>query len=165
MKRGAIVGLWAIAAAYACACGSEGVRHVDSRFATPEKTIETLLGTYGMAQASQAELDHWLENNQRYPLRDPATFRACFEDYQGTQDEGLAGFVVGALVRGRSDARVTIVRDVAHVATADRRVVMHDTESGWKISLRDSVPRDVQEQLREITRRAFEANQRAGRNE
>ena len=149
----------------AVACGSEDTSAADPRFSTPEKTIDTLLGTYGMAQASQAELDAWLENSQRYHLQDAATFRACFEDYEGTQDEGLAGFVVGAVVRGRSDARVTIVRDVAHVATADRRIVMHQTAGGWKISLRDSVPRDVQEQLREITRRAFEQNQRFGRNE
>lgn len=149
----------------AAACGSEDTRTADPRFSTPEHTIDTLLGTYGMAQASQAELDHWLENSQRYRLQDPPTFRACFEDYEGTQDEGLAGFVVGALVRGRSDARVTIVRDVAHVAAADRRIVMHQTEGGWKISLRDSVPREVQEQLREITRRAFEQNQRFGRTE
>jgi hypothetical protein len=149
----------------ALACGSEGLTTADPRFSTPEHTISTLLGTYGMAHASQSELDSWLENNQRYQLQDAATFRECFADYESTADEGLAGFVVGAIVRGRSDARVTIIRDIAHISTSDRRLVMHKLPSGWKISLRESVPRDIQEQLREITRRAYEQNQRHGRTE
>jgi hypothetical protein len=151
--------------ALAAACGSEDTTTADPRFSTPEHTIETLLGTYGMRDATQAQLDDWLENNQRYQLQDPTTFRECFSDYEGTADEGLAGFVVGALVRGRSDARVTIIRDTASISTGDRRVVMHLVEGRWKISLRDSVPQEVQQQLREITRRAYEQNQRHGRTE
>lgn len=127
----------------------------DPRFATPDRTVETLLGAYGLEGVSQAEIQRRLRARQPFRLTDAATFHACFLEFDGDVSEAYAGFVVGALAAGRDDIRVTIIDDVANVYPTSRvRVVMKRTDAGWKIDLEQSVPAEIRTQFQDIARRA-----------
>ncbi len=131
----------------------------DPRFATPNKTVETLLGAYGLDGVSQEEIQRRLRARQPFRLHDPATFHACFTSFEGDVSEAYSGFVVGALAAGRDDIRVTIIDDVAHVFPTSRvRVVMKRTDAGWKIDLEQSVPAEIRTQFQDIARRAEKAH-------
>lgn len=133
-------------------CGSPAP---DPRFATPAKTVETLLGAYGLDGVSQQEIQRRLRARQPFRLQDAAAYHACFTEFQGEVSEAYAGFVVGALAAGREDIRVTIIDDVANVFPTPRvRVVMKRTDAGWKIDLEQSVPAEIRAQFQDIARRA-----------
>jgi len=145
---------WAVLGSLAGGCGGPAP---DPRFATPNKTVETLLGAYGLDGVSQDEIQRRLRARQQFRLEDPAAYRACFIELEGEVSEAYAGFVVGALAAGRDDIRVTIVDDVANVFPTSRvRVVMKRTDAGWKIDLEQSVPAEIRAQFQDIARRAHE---------
>ena len=149
-----------VASAVLGACfGCSGTTPPDPRFATPAKTVETLLGAYGLDGVSQHEIQRRLRARQPFRLSDAAAYHACFTEFDGEASEAYAGFVVGALAAGREDIRVTIIDDVANVYPTPRvRVVMKRTETGWKIDLEQSVPAEIRAQFRDIARRAAKAH-------
>jgi len=138
----------------------------DPRFATPNATVRTLLHAYGLSGLSQQDIQKRMRDHRRFELLDELAYRACFEDFDSADDEGLAGFVVGAIAAGRDSLRVTIVQGTASVFPSPQaRIVLHRHDDGWKISLRESVPGEVQRELRAITQRAAERARRLGRAE
>ena len=148
----------ALAIAALAACGDEP-EPVDLRFHTPLATITTLFETFGIEDMSQSDVRRIMGERKRFHLNDPDTYRACFSDYSGPQDEGLAGFVFGALAAAKDDLRFTMDADMARVfptseETAGRMVVLRRGESGWKIVLRESVPHEIQRQLHAVYQRA-----------
>lgn len=130
--------------------GCEGaVTEVDARFSTPEHTVHTLFSAYGVEDLSQEDVRERMATNARFELRDRQTYLSCFGDLETTTDEGLAGFVFGALAAGKDDLRTTITGDRAVVAPrAGVNVVLLRGEDGrWLISLRESVPDEVRTRL------------------
>lgn len=141
----------------AAGCGSE--EPTDTRFLTPQATIDTLFDTFGIKDLSQDEVRRIMAERKHFHLNDPDTYRECFADYRGPQDEGLAGFVFGAMAAAKDDLRITMDEDTARIfptsdETAGRMVVMHLQEGGWKISLRESVPNEIRRQLYSVYQRA-----------
>lgn len=125
------------------------VTEVDARFSTPEHTIRTLFSAYGVEDLSQQQIRDRMTRHGRFELRDRESYLACFADLETTADEGLAGFVFGALAAGKDDLRTTITNDRATVSPREgMNVVLLRSESGrWRISLRDSVPDEVRTRL------------------
>jgi hypothetical protein len=152
-----------VGGAFIVGCGDEDA---DPRFASPEATIRTLMTTYGVEDMSQEEVQQIMMTRGRFELRDEATYRACFDDYAGMHDEGLAGFVFGTIVAGKDQLEITHAQGKAHVypnpERRDRSVVLVERDGEWKISLRDSVPSDVRRALLEEYRRASDRAKRSG---
>lgn len=159
MSRGGVGGL-AILVLLASLWGCSEEREPDARFATPESTLDTLLGVYGVADMSQEEIQQQMRSRGRFELRDEATYEACFDDYDGPQHEGLAGYVFGTVAAGKDQLRINMVQGKAHVfPDPDRReryVVLVQSDGEWKISLRESVPADVRGALIEQYERMSE---------
>ncbi|HJK95811.1 MAG TPA: hypothetical protein RMF84_01250 [Polyangiaceae bacterium LLY-WYZ-14_1] len=124
----------------------------DPRLATPEGTLETLLSAYALDDLPQAEIRRRLASGRRLSLRDPEAWRICFDDLRTPQDEGVAGFVLGAVATHKDVLRFeggqdrTLVRSLGDAAS-DRVIVLRRRPSGWKIVLRESVPREVRRSL------------------
>jgi hypothetical protein len=138
--------------------GCEGAtRTIDARFSTPEHTVRTLLGSYGLADATQEQIRERMAHHDRFQIQSRATFRSCFEDLgTSTAAEGVAGFVFGALAAGRDDLRVEITGDRATISPrAGVEIVMHRGEDGaFRIVLADSVPTEVRERMASLAHHA-----------
>ena len=139
----------------------------DKRFATPASTINTLFGAYGIADMSEGEVRARLQARQRFDLRDPQTHRDCFADWQGEQDQGLAGYVFGKLAAAKDHLRIEIDGTTAKITpdiegASQEATVLSQTEGAWKIVLRESVPENVRQQLYQIYRRARLRERKAG---
>jgi len=149
------------------ACGDDA--DADPRFATPEATVDTLLASYGVDRMSQDDVQEAMGKRARFELRDEQSYRACFDDWNGPQDEGLAGFVFGTVAAGKDQLEVEREGDRARIypnpERRDRSVVLVERDGEWKISLRESVPGSVREALIEEYRRMSDRNRRAGRPE
>lgn len=162
MTRHSLLALAVLLAIVAC----EEEREPDPRFATPESTLETLMTAYGVQRMSQEDIQRVMRDRGRFELRDENTFRACFDDYEGVQHEGLAGFVFGTVAAGKDQLEVTHAQGKAHAfpdpERRDRSVVLVQRDGEWKISLRESVPAEIRQALAEEYRRVSERNRRAG---
>jgi len=138
-----LASLWASAG-----CGSEPR---DVRFDTPEATLDTLLGSFGIADMTQEEVQRHMRSRGRFELADEATYHACFIDWDGPHSEALAGYVFGTVAAGKDQLRIARVGDRVHVypdpERRERYVVMVDEGVGYRISLRDSVPAEVRRAL------------------
>lgn len=144
--------------------GCEGAtRTVDARFSTPEHTVRTLLGAYGLADATQAQIRERMAAHDRFEIQSRATFRSCFEDL-GTSaaSEGVAGFVFGAIAAGRDDLRIEITGDRAMLSPrAGVQIVMHRGDDGaFRIVLAESVPDEVRERMASLAHHADERMRR-----
>lgn len=145
-----VLGLLIVTLALVLAAGCDGATTaVDVRYSTPEHTIETLFTAYGIEDLSQEEVRERMASNSHFELRDRDTYLSCFGDLATPTDEGLAGFVFGALAAGKDDLRTTMANDRATVSPrAGVEVVLLREEDGrWLISLRDSVPDEVRTRL------------------
>jgi hypothetical protein len=155
LRAGVRLVAWCAGLACLASLGACSSRPPDPRFATPQKTVRTLLGAYGLDGLSQQEIQRRLRARQQFRLTDPQTFKASFVEMNGDEAEAYAGFVVGALAAGRDDIRVTIIDDTASVfPTPQVRIVMQRTDEGWKIDLPQSVPPEIRAQFQDIARRA-----------
>lgn len=138
----------------------------DVRFDDPEATIATLLGAFGVADMAQEEVQRQLRSRGRFELRDEETYHACFVDFDGPASEGLAGYVFGTIAAGKDQLRIARVGDKVHVyPDPDRReryVVMFNSDVGYRISLRESVPAEVRRALLAEHERIDTRNRRAG---
>lgn len=136
--------------------GCEGaLTHTDSRFATPERTVETLLASYGLEDLTQDEIRARMAAHQRFSVQDGESFRACFADLDDPVGEGLAGWVLGALAAGRDELRTEIFGERATVAPREgvRIAMQRQSDGTWRIVLRDSVPDDVRRALSSVAER------------
>lgn len=130
-----------------------GPRPVDVRFSTPERTVQTLFTAYGLERASQAEVRQRMIDGGRFSLRDPDSYRACFTDLSGPTEEGLAGFVLGALAAGKDELRTSVSGDRAVVSPREGVEIVlrrRDEESPWRIVLRESVPDEVRARMNAV---------------
>jgi hypothetical protein len=130
--------------------GCEGaVTEVDARYSTPEHTVETLFSAYGVEDLSQEDVRQRMATNGRFELRDRETYLSCFGDLETTTDEGLAGFVFGALAAGKDELRTTITNERAVVSPREgvNVVLLRGEDARWLISLRESVPDEVRTRL------------------
>ena len=138
----------------------------DPRFATPEATVTTLLGAYGVQQMSEEEIQRHMRDRGHFELRDEMAYQACFSDYGGPQDEGAAGYVFGLLAARKDNLQVIVTDDNAHIfPNRDRRdqsVYLEREQGAWRIQLARSVPEDVRTQLREIFLQAQRRARRLG---
>ena len=145
-------------------CGEE--QEPDPRFASPEATLDTLLASYGVEQMSQEEIQQHMREQGRFQLRDEQTYRLCFDDYDGPQSEGLAGFVFGTVAAAKDELRINHVQGNVHVFPSsernDRYVVLVERDGEFKISLRESVPPSIRRTLLGQYERIRSRNQRAG---
>lgn len=132
-------------------------RTVDARFSTPEHTVTTLLSAYGLEDATEEQIRERMAAHDRFEIRSRATFRACFEDL-GTDpaDEGIAGFVFGALAAGRDELRVEVAGDRATISPrANVEIVLHRGDDGaYRIVLHESVPAEVRARMASLARHA-----------
>lgn len=137
------------------ATGCEGATtSTDPRFATPERTAETLLASYELDTVSQDEVRARLAAHARFELEDRDAFEACFADLDASPaGEGLAGWVLGAIAAGKDELRTTIAADRATVSPREGvRVVMRREDDGaWRIVLAESVPADVRRGIEAVT--------------
>ncbi len=139
----------------------------DLRYRTALATVQTLFEAYGVNGLSQDEVRERMQVRGRFHLSDPEGFRGCFVDYQGDQDESLAGYVFGRLAAAKDDLRFE---------PGEQRVLIHTSEGGdapdpvvllregeeWKISLLQSVPASVRTQLHGIFMRTKQRALREG---
>jgi len=149
------------------ACSSCEDDAPDLRFHTPRATIETLLDVYGVADVSQEEVQRRMHLGRRFQLQDPELFHACFSDFRGPEDEGLAGYVFGSLAAAKDHLRLTLSEDEATILPEvdggpGRPVVLRRQGTEWKIVLRESVPTTVQRRLRAVYRRSQSQHEQAG---
>jgi hypothetical protein len=132
----------------------DDVHHADSRYATPERTLATLLASYGLADKSLAEIQS-LRRTGRLRVRDAAAAHACFESFAGAEDEALAGYIVGVLASADGSLRPTIAAGTARVAVGDTAtLVLHDHDGAWRIDLPASVPVSTREAIHQAVMRA-----------
>lgn len=131
-------------------------RPVDARFASPEATVETLLGAYDLADVPQAEVRARMAEHARFTLLDRDTFEACFADLGAASlDEGLAGFVVGALAAGKDELDIDVEGEIAHVSPrAGVEIALRNDDGAWRIVLRDSVPAEIRERIASVAAHA-----------
>ncbi len=151
MRRSKLVlGLLATSLVVVLVAGCDGATtEVDVRYSTPEHTIETLFTAYGIEDLSQDDVRQRMASNTRFEVRDRDTYLSCFGDLETPTDEGLAGFVFGALAAGKDDLRTTMAHDRATVSprAGVEVVLLRDEDGRWLISLRDSVPDEVRTRL------------------
>jgi len=138
----------------------------EMRFDTPEATLETLLGAFGVEDQTQEEVQRHLRSRGRFDLQDEETYHACFVDFDGPASEALAGYVFGTVAAGKDQLRIVHVGDKVHVypdpERRERYVVMFNTDTGYRISLRESVPAEVRRALLQEHERIDNRNRRAG---
>lgn len=145
---------------FACSCllalvGCGDVQTTDSRFATPERTVHTLLASHGMSEMSQQDIRERIGEHGAFQLRDTEAWRSCFADFEQPAGEGMAGYVLGILAAGRDELRYETVGDIATVRLQEERVVMRRGDDGaYRIVLRDSVPERVRAGLLQIEENA-----------
>lgn len=126
----------------------------DPRFAEPEATVRTLFTVYDVADLGEAEVQELLRQRVQFQVRDRAAYEACFADWRDPHDEGLAGFVFGRLAALKDHLRYERSADgntMRVIPTRDGNeghpVVLHYTDGGWKIALRESVPSELRQRL------------------
>ena len=146
-----------LAALLGCALLGCGAPATDARFATPEATVATLLRAYDLEDVSQDEVRARLAAHSRIHLRDHESYEACFADLSThPADQGLAGYVVGALAAGKDELRYHREGDRATVSPAEGvEIVMRRGEDGaYRVVLARSVPREVRARMASLAEHA-----------
>jgi hypothetical protein len=137
----------------------------DPRFATPEQTVETLFTAYGVADLPEREVQRRLLMRERFELVSREAMLDAFADYRVEEQEGLTGFVFGRLVARKASLVYACEMKRCEVRPEHEEdappVVLRENGGEWKIILAESVPREVQQQLVALHRRADELRRRA----
>lgn len=136
-------------------CGTD-LTETDARFSTPERTVTTLLGTYGLNDMPQEEIHARLAERGAFQLQDAVTWRACFADIERPGGEGMAGYVLGLLAAARDDIQYETVADRGYATPRPgvRVVMRRDTDGAYRIVLGESVPETVRRGLIEVEQNA-----------
>ena len=137
-------------------CGGDDVTSTDARFSTPEHTVQTLLGTYGLNDLPQARIQEQIVQHGAFQLRDRETWQACFADLDQPGGEGMAGYVLGLLAAGRDDLRFETAGERAYAFPREgvRVVMIRGADNTFRISLRESVPDEVRNGLLTVEQNA-----------
>lgn len=137
-------------------CGDGDVQSTDSRFATPERTVETLLGTYGLNDMPQEQITQMIVQRGAFELRDHDTWAECFADLEQPGGEGMAGYVLGLLAAGRDQLRYETAGEYGYAFPREgvRVVFVHLDDGTYRISLRQSVPDEVRNGLMRVEENA-----------
>lgn len=138
------------------ALGCDDVTRTDPRFSTPEHTVETLLGAYGLEDVPQDEVRQRIGTHGAFELQDRAAYEACFADLDAPGGEGMAGYVFGMIAAAKDELRYETVAGRGYVTPRDGvRVVMERDETGaYRIVLADSVPEETRRSLMQVERNA-----------
>lgn len=133
------------------ACGPTS--SADPRFATPERTVETMLAAHGAAGLSGAAIQARMASEGALPIVDREAYAACFVDRDEPGGEALAEYVFGMIAAAKDDLRYeTIAERGAVIVRPGVRVAMRRGRDGaYRISLRESVPEDVRRRLGDVT--------------
>ncbi|MCB9597914.1 MAG: hypothetical protein H6719_34680 [Sandaracinaceae bacterium] len=136
--------------------GCDDAQVTDPRFATPERTVATLLATHGLADESQDAIRARIAERGSFELRDAETWRMCFTDLDRPGGEGMAGYVLGLLAAGREDLRYETIADRGYAMPREGiRVVLERGQDGaFRIVLAESVPEEVQRGLLQVEENA-----------
>jgi hypothetical protein len=120
-----------------------GPAQPDSRIASPQATVETLLDATHLRGAARPD-DLGAETTS-----DVATMALCFWDYDRDDPESRAmgEFVAGMLAAGQRGLVYDVRDRWAVVVTGTRPVHMRRTRPGWQIVLRDTVPEELRRGL------------------
>lgn len=137
-------------------CGDGDVQTTDARFSTPERTVETLLGTYDLDDVPQEQITQMIVQRGSFELRDRETWAQCFADLEQPGGEGMAGYVLGLLAAGRDDLRYETAGEYAYAFPREGvRVVFERQDDGtYLISLARSVPEEVRGGLLQVEENA-----------
>jgi hypothetical protein len=129
------------------ACGD--VTRTDSRFATPERTVATLLAAHGIGEATADELQGRLIAEGGFAIVDRAAYEACFVDLEQPGGAGMAGYVLGMLAAARGELRYETIEHHGYVQVREGiRIVMRRGEDGaYRIVLAESVPEDIRRSI------------------
>lgn len=129
---------------------------VDSRFATPERTVDTLFSTHGLSDESQQSIQARIAERGAFELQDAETWRQCFTDLDQPGGEGMAGYVLGMLAAARDQLRFEISGDRAYVFPREgaRVVMQRGSDGAFRIVLRESVPENVRRGLLQVEQNA-----------
>lgn len=149
MKRAWVTSLALAWSVLAMLSGCSDVRRTDSRLATPERTIATLMGAYGVAGVSEEALRTRIASHESFRVDDPDALAACFTHLNGPADEGLAGFVFGALAAGRDHLRIELAADRATVSprAGVQFVLVRDATGAYRFDLEESVPAEIRTRM------------------
>lgn len=137
----------------------------DPAFASPRATAMTLLRAHHLDHMPEDEIRHRMKrtDEDRFGAVDQPLVARCFEDFDPDDpvDHGLVGFLVGVLAARRNELEVRIDGKRAVVSAGPAgRLVLHQGDEGWKISLEESVPRAYRERMESLYERA---RKRSGR--
>lgn len=123
-------------------------RHTDSRFATPERTVRTLLQAHGIAELGPRDIERRAVAEGGFTVVDREAYEGCFVDRDQPGGDAMAGYVFGVLAGAGRDLRFELVEQRAYVQARDARIVMQRGEDGaYRIVLADSVPEDLRRTL------------------
>jgi hypothetical protein len=119
-------------------CGGEGVSVTDPRFATPERTVETLYAAHGVADLDAASTLARLGRGP-IPVVDRPVYEACFADLDGPADP-RAVYVTGLLLAARGRLRFEIAGDHARAFPREgvRVAFLRGAEGAFRIHLANS---------------------------
>jgi hypothetical protein len=125
----------------------------------------TLLRAHHLDRMPEDEIRRRMSRNDegRFGAVDQPLVARCFEDFDDDDpvDHGLVGFLVGVLAARRNELEVHTEATRAVVSAGPAgRLVMHQGDGGWKISLEESVPRAYRERMEGLYERA---RKKAGR--
>jgi hypothetical protein len=129
-----------------------GVATTDSRFSTPERTIETLLASAGLEGSTQEQNQARIVEQGGVQVRDAASYEACFADIDQPGGHGMAGYVLGMIAAASDDLRYEMVEGRGFVIPRQGiRIVMdRDANGAYRIVLAESVPEHVRESILQL---------------
>ncbi len=130
-------------------CGGDELSRTDPRFATPERTVATLLAAHGAGGASQAELQERFVAQGGLTVVDREAYELCFADLGTPSGPALAQYVVGMIAAARDELRYETVDQHGYVVPRrGPRIVMRRGDDGaYRIMLAESVPEDARDGL------------------
>ncbi len=139
--------LAALAAMMACGEASG----TDPRFATPERTVDTLLAAHGAGEASASELTARVAAGG-LPVVDRELHARCFADLDQPGGEAMAGYVLGMIAAARDALRFETVGERGYVIPREgaRVVMQRGADGAYRIVLAESVPEDVRRTVQQL---------------
>lgn len=126
-------------------CGE--LQRTDTRFATPERTVRTLLAAHGIAESDDVQARLIAEG--AFSIVDREAYEACFADLDQPGGDAMAGYVLGLLAAARSELRFELFerRAVVNVGPGVRVAMERGSDGAYRILLAESVPEDVRRGL------------------
>lgn len=140
-----------VLAALLAAVGCGEASSTDPRFATPERTVDTLLAAHGAGEASAADLTARVAAGG-LSVVDRELHARCFADLDQPGGEAMAGYVLGMIAAARDALRFETVGERGYVIPREgaRVVMQRGADGAYRIVLAESVPEDVRRTVLEL---------------